>query len=156
MKRCLVCEYCFESETWDCPRCWHRPVLRDGVLCFIEDPPVASNGFKPEYFAKLARFEEDNFWFRARNALIQWALRDYFPNAKSFFEIGCGTGFVLAGIRENFPRVRLVGSGKQSLPRVSLLGAATEAAESAGGDKHSGLAAQCPRNRHSLVYASSG
>jgi SAM-dependent methyltransferase len=110
MKRCLACDHCFESETWDCPRCGHRPALRDGVLCFIEDPPVSGNGFKPEYFAKLARFEEDNFWFRARNRLIQWALGNYFPDARSFFEVGCGTGFVIKGVRESLPRMRLAGS----------------------------------------------
>jgi SAM-dependent methyltransferase len=84
--------------------------LRNGVLCFIENPPAACNGFKPEYFAKLATFEEDNFWFRARNRLIQWALGNYFPDAASFFEIGCGTGFVLRGVRETSPRIRLAGS----------------------------------------------
>jgi SAM-dependent methyltransferase len=110
MKCCLVCDYCFESEKWDCPRCGRRPTLRNGVLCFIEDPRVACNGFKPEYFAKLATFEEDNFWFRARNRLIQWALGNYFADAESFFEIGCGTGFVLRGVRENLPRIRLSGS----------------------------------------------
>jgi SAM-dependent methyltransferase len=86
-------------------------------------------GFKPEYFARLAKIEESNFWFRARNKLIQWALRNYFPDAKSFFEIGCGTGFVLTGIRKNFPRMRLVGSeifadglvfAKARLPEVEL------------------------------------
>jgi len=58
MKRCFACQCCFESRTWDCPHCGHRPTARNGVLCFNEDPPVAGNGFKPEYFAKLARFEE--------------------------------------------------------------------------------------------------
>ena len=110
MKRCLACDDCFESEEWDCPQCGHRPTARNGALCFIEDPPVAGNGFKPEYFAKLARFEECNFWFRARNRLIQWALGNYFPDARSFFEIGCGTGFVIKGVRESLPQMRLAGS----------------------------------------------
>jgi SAM-dependent methyltransferase len=110
MKRCLVCQCCFESEKWDCPQCGCRPMSRNGVLCFIEDPPLAGNGFKPEYFAKLATFEEGNFWFRARNRLIQWALANYFPNAESFFEVGCGTGFVLSGVSETSPRMRLAGS----------------------------------------------
>ena len=57
----------------------------------------AQAGFKPEYFARLAAIEPGHFWFRARNELIQWALRNYFPDAKSFFEVGCGTGFVLPG-----------------------------------------------------------
>jgi SAM-dependent methyltransferase len=110
MKRCLACQCCFESETWDCPQCGHRPTARNGVLCFTEDPPVSGNGFKPEYFAKLARFEEGNFWFRARNRLIQWAMGNYFPDAENFFEVGCGTGFVLKGVRETLPRMRLAGS----------------------------------------------
>jgi SAM-dependent methyltransferase len=80
------------------------------MLSFVEDPPDATNGFKPEYFAKLARFEEHNFWFRARNRLIQWALDNYFPDAGSFFEVGCGTGFVLKGVSETLPRMRLAGS----------------------------------------------
>jgi SAM-dependent methyltransferase len=110
MKRCLACEYCFESEEWDCPRCRHRPTLHDRVLRFAQDPPVAGGGFKREYFAQLARFEEGNFWFRARNRLIQWALRKYFPGARTLFEVGCGTGFVLKGVREALPRMRLAGS----------------------------------------------
>ncbi len=110
MKCCLACQYGFESEEWDCPQCGHRPTVRDGVLCFTQDPPVAGSGFKPEYFEKLARIEEGNFWFRARNRLIQWALGNYFPSARSFFEVGCGTGFVLKGVRETLPLMRLAGS----------------------------------------------
>ncbi len=110
MKRCLACDYCFDSKKWDCPQCGRGPTSRNGVLCFIEDPNVASNGFKSEYFAKLARFEEGNFWFSARNRLIQWALRKYFPDARTLFEVGCGTGFVLSGVSKTSPRIRLAGS----------------------------------------------
>lgn len=110
MKRCLACQCCFKSETWDCPGCGQRPVAGNGVLCFLKAPPVGRDGFKPEYFARLARIEEGNFWFSVRNELIQWALRNYFPNAGSLFEIGCGTGFVLKGVRESQPHLRLAGS----------------------------------------------
>jgi SAM-dependent methyltransferase len=110
MKYCLACEYSFESERWDCPQCAHRPTSRNGLLCFINDPSVAGNGFKPEYFGKLAKLEEGNFWFHARNHLIQWALGKYFPDAGSFFEVGCGTGFVLKGVRESRPHLHLAGS----------------------------------------------
>jgi len=110
MKRCLACEVLFEGASWTCPKCGYQPTLRDEIYQFAEEPPDAHAGFKPEYFARLARIEEGNFWFRARNELIQWALHHYFPNAKSFFEVGCGTGFVLTGIRQNFPGIRLVGS----------------------------------------------
>jgi SAM-dependent methyltransferase len=129
MKRCLACKGRFESDDWACPRCGYRPALRDEIYQFTEEPPDAHTGFKPEYFVRLAEIEESNFWFRARNALIQWALRNYFPDAKSFFEVGCGTGFVLAGIHEKFPRMRLAGSeifadglaiAKARLPNVEL------------------------------------
>jgi SAM-dependent methyltransferase len=129
MKRCLACESRFESDDWTCPRCGYHPALRNEIFQFAQDPPNTQAGFKPEYFARLAGIEEANFWFRTRNELIQWALRNYFPNAGSFLEVGCGTGFVLAGIHENFPRMRLVGSeifadglvfARARLPKVEL------------------------------------
>ena len=70
----------------------------------------SSLGFKPEYFDELARLETENFWFRARNRLIVWTLRKYFPRCRNFLEIGCGNGFVLAGIRNEFPHIKLVGA----------------------------------------------
>jgi SAM-dependent methyltransferase len=127
MKRCLACEARFQSDDWICPRCRFRPTLRDEIFQFAAD--ASDGGFKPEYFPRLAAIEQAHFWFRVRNKLIQWALGNYFPDAKSFFEVGCGTGFVLAGIRETFPGTRLVGSdiftdglafAKARLPGVDL------------------------------------
>ena len=36
-------------------------------------------------------------------------MRRYFPDLKNFLEIGCGTGFVLSGVRSAFPRISLYG-----------------------------------------------
>jgi SAM-dependent methyltransferase len=108
MKRCIACQARFESNDWTCPKCRFRPTLRDGLFQFADDAPDA--GYKPEYYARLAAIEQAHFWFRVRNQLIQWALGKYFPDAKTFLEVGCGTGFVLEGIRATFPGIRLVGS----------------------------------------------
>jgi SAM-dependent methyltransferase len=70
---------------------------------------AASGGFDEGSFEHLPLAEERSFWFRSRNSLILWALRRYFPNAQSMLEVGCGTGFVLAGVRNAFPQMRLVG-----------------------------------------------
>lgn len=110
MKRCLACQRSFASETWSCPYCGNEPPLRNGIFCFAENPSAHEGGFKSEYFAKLAGFEETNFWFRGRNRLIQWALQKYFPQTENFFEIGCGTGFVLKSLRKSSPHLRLSGS----------------------------------------------
>lgn len=67
-------------------------------------------GFKAFYFKDLIALEEKNFWFRTRNKLILWALEKYSPAMKSFLEIGCGTGFVLAAIARRFPGAMLLGS----------------------------------------------
>jgi SAM-dependent methyltransferase len=129
MKRCLTCKGRFESDDWKCPRCGYCPPLRNETFQFAEEPPSAGAGFKPQYFARLAGIEVGNFWFRARNDLIQWTLRNYFPDAGSFFEIGCGTGFVLKGIREALPHLRVAGSevfgdglvfARERLPGVEL------------------------------------
>jgi SAM-dependent methyltransferase len=108
MKRCIACEARFESNDWTCPICRFSPTLRDEIFEFAGD--ALDVGYKAEYFPRLAAIEQAHFWFRVRNELIQWALGKYFPDAKSFFEVGCGTGFVLEGIRETFPGTRLVGS----------------------------------------------
>lgn len=67
-------------------------------------------GFKSHYFKELAQLEAGNFWFRARNKLILWALHKYSPRLKSFLEIGCGTGFVISAISKQFPGAQILGS----------------------------------------------
>ena len=67
-------------------------------------------GFESGFFPELARSEEGSFWFQSRNSLILWALKKYFPDFKSFFEIGCGTGFVLSAVQREFPDIDLGGS----------------------------------------------
>jgi SAM-dependent methyltransferase len=109
MKLCLACKERFDGEPWRCPRCQWQPETRDGYLCFAPDLAEGNDGFSAEYFGELARLEAAHFWFRQRNRLLIWALRRYFPGAQSFLEIGAGTGFVLAGIREASPHLQVYG-----------------------------------------------
>lgn len=79
------------------------------------------SGFDPSYFEELFALEPRHFWYRARNRLVAWALQRYFPQAQNFFEIGCGTGFVLSGIKEACPKLKISGSDLYSsaLPYVA-------------------------------------
>ncbi len=110
MKVCVACGVKFDSESWECPSCNKRPEIIGGYPAFSPESVESSDGFKPNYFEELAGVEERNFWFRSRNRLIIWALERYFPKIKNFFEIGCGTGFVLSGIEKAFPNLALHGS----------------------------------------------
>jgi trans-aconitate methyltransferase len=67
-------------------------------------------GFKTHYFKELAVLEAGNFWFRARNKIILWSLHKHSPTLTSFLEIGCGTGFVISAISQQFPEAKLLGS----------------------------------------------
>jgi SAM-dependent methyltransferase len=69
-----------------------------------------SSGYDAGLYEAMARAEPESFWFRARNRLIVSVVARHFPDARSLLEVGCGTGFVLAGLREAFPGLRLVGS----------------------------------------------
>lgn len=110
MKKCVFCENVFESETWQCPECGKAPGIQNGYLSFAPNTAKDSAGFNADFFERLSHVEESSFWFRSRNRLILWALNTYFPHAGNFLEIGCGTGYVLSGIRRMFPKLHLSGS----------------------------------------------
>lgn len=129
MKLCSKCGKTLEDYLRGCPFCLFQPKRIDGHLAFAPELAEDSEGFEANYFATLAPLEAGYFWFRARNRLLIWALERYFPEATSFMEIGCGTGFVLSGVREALPKLNLFGSeifsaglsfAAQRLPGVEL------------------------------------
>jgi len=129
MKICLACHAAVTDPAWACGQCGYQPPSRDGFPLFSQELADSCSGFDPALFPQLAGMEAGHFWYRARNRLIQWAFRHYFPNAQRFLEVGCGTGYVLSGLRERFPQMELFGSevfpqglrfAAERLPGVSL------------------------------------
>lgn len=129
----IICPICgvdnMDAER-SCNACGFKPVRVDGFLAWAPELARHNDGFREESFESLVRVEAGNFWFRARNAIIVWALRKYFPGFRTLLEVGCGTGFVLSGIAEAFPKAKIAGSeiytaglafAAQRLPDVELL-----------------------------------
>lgn len=114
MKICISCGETFADKGWRCPLCFSSPQEVDGYLSFAPELARSDEGFQPHSFARLAQVEAGNFWFRSRNRLIIWALERFFPDARNFLEIGCGTGFVLSGVAAAIPQLEVSGSEVQS------------------------------------------
>ncbi|MEO0273363.1 MAG: class I SAM-dependent methyltransferase [candidate division WOR-3 bacterium] len=110
MKKCLNCNSQFHSQNWHCPACGYTPPFLEGHISFAPELAAACEGFDASAFPILAQLEAKNFWFRSRNRLIIYAIKHYFPQAQTFLEIGCGTGFVLQGIEKNLPHLTCSGS----------------------------------------------
>lgn len=110
MRLCLNCGAGFKGDQWLCPQCGFEPLVMAGFPAFAPELARAEAGFDPANFSELARLESRNFWFRARNRLIIWALGRFFPGARSFLEVGCGTGFVLSGLTAAFRGLEATGS----------------------------------------------
>lgn len=110
MIRCPSCLQLHTSAAVSCPGCGFIPQEIRGLKAWAPELAFSGGGFKAEYFNELRNLETENFWFRARNSLILWALQKYFAGFVSFLEIGCGTGYVLSGVASKFPGATLYGS----------------------------------------------
>ena len=130
MKICLQCSEPLPPDTWNCVACGWNAAQINGLTTCAPEFSGSGDGFDAEAFALLAKTEEKSFWFVNRNRLIIWALQAYFPDTRSFFEVGCGTGFVLSGIAQAYPALHLTGSelfpeglqfAAQRLPQAELL-----------------------------------
>lgn len=96
----------------------------------MENIANKTGGFDKFAFEQLFEKEEKSFWFTSRNKLIIYFLKKYFDCMKDYIEIGCGTGFVLKAVAENFPCCNVTGSelfeeglvyAKQRVPNANLI-----------------------------------
>lgn len=110
MKHCTHCAFAYSGLDWRCPSCGFAPPKAEGFTLLAPELVLEGAGFHPEAYAELATLETGNFWFRARNQLIIWAMQRHFPNMQRYLEIGCGTGFVLAGVSQAYPQAQITGS----------------------------------------------
>jgi SAM-dependent methyltransferase len=83
-------------------------VSPEGILLFVGGP-IERDTYDPDLFEQLAALEDRNFWFQARNRLLEWTLRREAPTARTFLEVGCGTGYVAAAIDRAFPQLETWG-----------------------------------------------
>ena len=107
MRICLACRKEIDDANWECSSCDWKPVVWEGIPLFAEHIAGADEGYDPQWYAELARLEEGNFWFSARNRLICWIAERYLASDANYLEIGCGTGFVLRMLHQHFPKWRI-------------------------------------------------
>lgn len=102
------------SNEWLCPVCHYQPVIVAGQYAFDPDLSNDELGFNQISFERLFELEAGNFWFRSKNKLIIWLIKKYFKAKGKMLEIGCGTGYVLSGIKTAIPDLQLIGSDVSS------------------------------------------
>jgi SAM-dependent methyltransferase len=129
MDRCPQCGSTTGVTERGCPGCSFVPPVVDGLRWFAPELADQGPGFDPRHFEQLARYEADNFWFRARNDVILETLARSFPGARSYLEVGCGTGFVLQAVADRWPSLSVSGCevfaagltfARQRVPRATL------------------------------------
>jgi SAM-dependent methyltransferase len=105
---CGGCGSALEWGEWACVRCRHEAAGDDYLRMLDASTPL--DGYDASLFETLADLEPTSFWFRGRNKVILWAIERWFPESRSFLEVGCGTGYVLGAILASRPHLEAVGA----------------------------------------------
>ena len=103
MKRCLECFREWQRDGWTCPRCGFTPATIGGYPAFAPELAAENANYPTGYFDVLSEVDRSHFWFRARGAMVTWAIRRHFASPRSVMEIGCGVGGMLARSARLFP-----------------------------------------------------
>tara|TARA_R110000764_G_scaffold109055_3_gene195049 strand:+ start:11424 stop:12314 length:891 start_codon:yes stop_codon:yes gene_type:complete len=116
LKFCNHCNSRYDAGDFTCSKCSSAALVEDGIVIHAPDMAYEGGGFNPEAFEKLASLEEKSFWFRARNQLIIWLMQRFLLKSRQgeslgkYLEIGCGTGYVLKGVKTAFNNTDVFGS----------------------------------------------
>jgi SAM-dependent methyltransferase len=105
---CGGCGSRLEQGEWACVRC-RLEAAGDDHLRMLGASTLPA-GYDASLFETLAVLEPRSFWFRGRNKVILWAIDRWFPDGRSFLEVGCGTGYVLSAILGSRPDLDAVGA----------------------------------------------
>ena len=111
MKICPVCACRHAAIGWECPQCGATPLTVNGIPRFWRQNAIGTASAQDATYrrSELMAAEQWHFWFQARRQLVLWTIDRFLPHAASLFDVGCGTGFVLEGLRTRYPRMALGG-----------------------------------------------
>jgi len=108
MRQCLKCHALYEFNSRICITCGHKIDYIDSIERYVDK--TRAGGFDKSFFENLAALEGRNFWFRARNDLIAKLISKYASKTKKYFEVGCGTGFVLQRVDSELKKAEILAS----------------------------------------------
>lgn len=106
---CSKCTHAIADIASRCLQCGWQASQIGGFVAFAPDLAHAGGGFRADAFARLYAQEHRHFWFRVRNDVILRLLHQFAPKMQSFFEIGCGTGYVMNAVAQRFPGTKIFG-----------------------------------------------
>lgn len=97
-------------KDWVCKSCGNRLSVDGDIVLAAPELANSISGFDPSDFDYLSVAELTHFWFVARRNLIVALVDKYCPAARSYLEIGCGTGNVISAVSEARQWERVVGA----------------------------------------------
>jgi SAM-dependent methyltransferase len=111
MFKCVVCKN--DVVNWPCTVCGFGPKVEMDISYFAPQIMGVTDGYDPRFFKELSKLESTNFWFLARNKMINYFIKRYTKENSNYFELGCGSGFVLAHIEKQNPKWQITASEYQ-------------------------------------------